>query len=105
MSEVVSQCLPHRQLWVSNLSKAATQWLGVDSNLRPSSCKVQNLPLHHRVPVSYLACLAYKIHCKFSHQYPGGACNPHILIFMTNQDEILSMQVRPVHAMRALCDA
>jgi len=25
--EVVSHCLSHRQLWVSNLSKVATQWL------------------------------------------------------------------------------
>jgi len=32
MSEVVFHCLPHRQLWVSNLSKVATQWLEVDSN-------------------------------------------------------------------------
>ena len=34
MSEVVSRCLPHRQLWVSNLSNVATLWLEVDSNLR-----------------------------------------------------------------------
>jgi len=27
MSEVVSCCLPHRQLWVSNLSKVAMPWL------------------------------------------------------------------------------
>jgi len=33
MSEVVSHCLPHRQLWVSNLSKVAMQWLEVDFNL------------------------------------------------------------------------
>ena len=33
MCEVVSHCLPHRQLWVSNLSKGALQWLEVDSNL------------------------------------------------------------------------
>jgi len=26
MSEVVSRCLPHRQLGVSDLSKVATQW-------------------------------------------------------------------------------
>src|SRR6218665_2872548 len=31
MSEEVSRCLPHRQLWVSNLSKVATRWLEVDS--------------------------------------------------------------------------
>src|SRR6218665_3431036 len=49
MSEVVSRCLPHRQLWVSNLSKVATQWLEVDSNPRPFGCKAQNIPLHHRV--------------------------------------------------------
>ena len=35
MSEVASHCLPLRQLWVSNLSKVTTQWLEVDSNLRP----------------------------------------------------------------------
>src|SRR6218665_3882994 len=46
MSEVVSCCLPHRQLWVSNLSKVATRWLEVDSNLQPSGCKAQNIPLH-----------------------------------------------------------
>jgi len=33
MSEEVSHSLPHRQLWVSNLSKVARQWLEVDSNL------------------------------------------------------------------------
>src|SRR6218665_1698004 len=41
-SEVVSRCLPHRQLWVSNLSKVATQWLEVDSNPRLFGCKAQN---------------------------------------------------------------
>ena len=50
MSEVVSRCLPHRQLWVSNLSKVATQWREVDSNPRPFGCKAKNIPLHHRVP-------------------------------------------------------
>src|SRR6218665_2488863 len=50
MSEVVSRCLPHRQLRVSNLSKVVTQWREVDSNLRPFGCKAQNLPLHHGVP-------------------------------------------------------
>src|SRR6218665_3868069 len=50
MGEVVSRCLPHRQLWASNLSKVTTQWLEVDSNPRPSGCKAQNIPLHHRVP-------------------------------------------------------
>src|SRR6218665_1097488 len=56
MSEVVSRCLPHRQLWVSNLSKVATQWREVDSNPRPFGCKAQNLPLHHGVPhiIDYL---------------------------------------------------
>ena len=46
MSEVhvVSRCLPHSILWVSNLSKVATQWLEVDSNLLPSGCKA-----HHSV--------------------------------------------------------
>src|SRR6218665_532054 len=50
MSEVVSCCLPHRQLWVRNLSKVATKWLEVDSYLRPSGCKAQNISLHHCVP-------------------------------------------------------
>ena len=50
MNEVLSRFLPHRQLWVSNLSQVAVQWLEVDSNLRPSGCKAQNIPLHHRVP-------------------------------------------------------
>ena len=50
MSEVVSRCLPHRQLWVSNLSKVAMQWLEVDSNLRPSGCKAHNIPLVPTLP-------------------------------------------------------
>src|SRR6218665_2460244 len=49
ISEVFSHCLPHRQLWVSNLSMVATQWLEVDSNLLPFGYKAQNMPLHHRV--------------------------------------------------------
>src|SRR6218665_3619148 len=52
-SEVVSRCLPHRQLWVSNLSKVATQWLEIDSNPRHFGCKAQNIPLHHRVPCKH----------------------------------------------------
>ena len=44
MSEVVSRCLPHRQLWVSNLSNVSRQWLEVDLNLRPSSYR----PSRHR---------------------------------------------------------
>ena len=43
MSEMVSRCLPHRQLWVSNFLKAATQWLEVDSNHRPSGYKAQSI--------------------------------------------------------------
>ena len=54
MSEGDSRCLPHSQLWVSNLPKFAMQWLEVDSNLRPSSCKAQNIPLHHRAPVGLI---------------------------------------------------
>src|SRR6218665_190033 len=50
MSEVVSHCLPHRQLWVSNLSKVATQWREVDSNPRPFGCKPKHIPLHHGAP-------------------------------------------------------
>jgi len=49
MSEVVSRCLPQRQLWVSNLSKVAKQWLEVDLILRPSGYKAQNIPLHHLI--------------------------------------------------------
>jgi len=52
MSEVVFRCLPHRQLWVSNLSKVVMQWFKVDSKPRPFGCKPQNIPLHHRVPLS-----------------------------------------------------
>src|SRR6218665_3672133 len=44
VSEVVSFCLPHRQLWMSNLSMVASQWLEVDSNRRPSGYKAQNMP-------------------------------------------------------------
>ena len=50
MSGMVLCCLPHRQLWVSNLSTVTTQWLEVDLNLQPFSCKAHNTPLHHRVP-------------------------------------------------------
>src|SRR6218665_4001963 len=53
MSEVVSRCLPHRQLRVSSLSKVATQWLEVDWNQQPPGCKAQNIPLHHRVPFPF----------------------------------------------------
>jgi len=49
VTEVVSRCLPHRQLWVSNLSKVPKQWLQVVSNGWPSDYKAQNIPLHHRV--------------------------------------------------------
>src|SRR5688572_29100500 len=49
MNDVVSRCLPHRQLWVSNLSRVATQLLEVDSNLQPFGYKAQNIPLHHRI--------------------------------------------------------
>jgi len=37
MGEVDSCCLPHRQLWVLNLSSNFKQWLEVDLNLRPTS--------------------------------------------------------------------
>src|SRR6218665_1279314 len=57
MSVVASHCLPHTQLWVSNLSKVAMQWLEVDSNMQPSSYKAQNISLHHRIPFGYLAML------------------------------------------------
>src|SRR6218665_3005558 len=50
MSEVVSRCLPNRQLWVSNLYKVTKQWIEVDSNLRLSIFKAQNIPLHHHIP-------------------------------------------------------
>ena len=52
MSEVVSRRLPHRQLWVRNLSKVATQWFELDSNLQHSGYKAQNIPLHHRVQIT-----------------------------------------------------
>jgi len=48
MSEVVSRCLPHRQLWVRNLSKIAMQRLEVNSNC---GYKAQNIPLHHHVSI------------------------------------------------------
>jgi len=49
MSEVVSHCLPHRQLRVKNLSKVTAQWLEVDSNVWPPGYKAQNMPLHHKL--------------------------------------------------------
>src|SRR6218665_2681188 len=59
MSEVVFCCLPHRQLWMSNLSKVATQGIEVDSNPRPSGCKAQNIPLYHCVPNHYESIINY----------------------------------------------
>src|SRR6218665_2354021 len=50
MREVVSRCLPHRQLWVSILSKVATQWLELDSNPRPFGCKSRHIPTHTPTP-------------------------------------------------------
>jgi|SRR6218665_1762779 len=47
MSEVVSHCLPHRQLWVSNLSKVATQWLEVDSNPHPLVARYSYMTTSH----------------------------------------------------------
>src|SRR6218665_154149 len=53
MIKVVFLHLPHRQLWVSNLSKIATQWLEVDSNQQPFGFKAQTMSLHHHVPVHF----------------------------------------------------
>jgi len=41
MSEVVSRCILHRQLWVSNLSK-------VDSNPGPKNCERKTCSEKHR---------------------------------------------------------
>ena len=49
MSQMVSRCLPHNQLSVSNLSKVVTQWLEVDSNIQLLGYKAQNISLHHCV--------------------------------------------------------
>ena len=57
MSEVVSRCLPHRQLWVSNLSKVVMQWLEVDSNLRPPVARHRTYPypiVSHKVSLGTL---------------------------------------------------
>src|SRR6218665_1877352 len=35
-------------MMMMNLSKVATQWLEVDSNLQPSGYKAQDIPLHHQ---------------------------------------------------------
>src|SRR6218665_3205989 len=64
MSEVVSRCLFHRQLWVSNLSKVSTQWHEVDLNLRPSGCKALNIPLHHRIPYTVHMCVCVYIYTR-----------------------------------------
>src|SRR6218665_943803 len=53
MSEVVSCCLPHRQLRMSYLSKVPTQWLEVDfepTTLRLQSTEHTLTGLHHRIP-------------------------------------------------------
>src|SRR5688572_15447317 len=49
MSEVVSHCLPHRQLCISNLSRVAMQWFEPAT----PSYKAQNIPLDHRVPPAF----------------------------------------------------
>src|SRR6218665_611508 len=72
MSEVVSRCLFHRQLWVSNLSKVSTQWHEVDLNLRPSGCKALNITLHHRIPYTVqcvCVCVYIYIHAQCSLGY------------------------------------
>ena len=51
MSEVVSRCLPHRQLWVSNFSKVATWRLERDSNPRPSGRQAATLAMRHQAPL------------------------------------------------------
>ena len=35
------------------LFKVAALWFELDSNLRPSSYKAQNIPLHYRIPSVY----------------------------------------------------
>ena len=51
VSKVVSHGLPHRQLWVINLSRFAMLWLNVDLNLWPSGDKAQSILLHcHIIP-------------------------------------------------------
>ena len=40
MNEVVSRCLPHRQLWVSNLCKVAMQWIEVSSDYKAQNSAV-----------------------------------------------------------------
>src|SRR6218665_646456 len=52
MSEVVSRCLPHRQLWVSNLSKVATWRLERDSNPRPSDRQAATLAMRHQYSIN-----------------------------------------------------
>src|SRR6218665_2223505 len=68
MSEVVSHCLPHRQLWVSNLSKVATQWLEeveIDLNWRPLGYKAQKILLHHHAALmTLLIPIILMIYCK-----------------------------------------
>lgn len=48
-SEVVFRNLPHRQLWVSDLSKVSMQWIEVDANLCPTS--LHDIALHQRVHI------------------------------------------------------
>src|SRR6218665_920683 len=91
MSEVVSRFLPHRQLWASNLYKVAAQWLEVDSNLRPSGCKAQNIPLHHRVPF-----VLYYLYTTTSSSVPDAshlaAMSSIVLVFASPLLLLLSVQ-------------
>src|SRR6218665_2207584 len=64
MSEVVSRCPPHRQLWVSNLSKVATWGLERESNLRPSGRQASTLPMRHlSMQCYFLYCIVHMRVC------------------------------------------
>src|SRR6218665_20648 len=49
-SEVVSHCLPHRQLWVCHLSKVATRCFQVDS-IKPVTLPLQGTTEHTATPL------------------------------------------------------
>ena len=65
-SEVVSRGLPHRQLWVSNLSKVATHWLEVDSNLQPLVARHRTYR-YTTTSLSLVTCI--KLKCWFIETY------------------------------------
>lgn len=88
LSEVVSQCFPHGQLWVSNLSKVATQWLEAVSNLQQTIWS-QVTPLTRHGSCGYMVTTSWirsirlttSLHLRFPNiQFSTSACDLRIVL-------------------------